>query len=287
MEIQLTSVATLANENEMKRNRLFIIVLIMLVACARPGTQDVSPLLANGDFEMDWDIDKSHRCLVFPADGEPYETDIGNIFTPSGSWVTWFHHDPGVRDQPEVRDVWAFAYPRRVHSGRKATLLFTFNRRHDAGLLQQVQVEPGQRLRLTAWAHAWSNHNLEGYEWCADDGRCSCGVGREVVAIPADEIPPLNGDPWNDAIGNFLFSIGIDPTGGTDPRADTVKWGPAWAIYNGYHRLSVEAEAQASIVTVFLHSKTRWPFKHNDSYFDDVVLLDVTHRIFLPTVRLE
>ncbi|MBE9472991.1 MAG: hypothetical protein IMY75_12915, partial [Chloroflexi bacterium] len=96
-------------------------------------------LLRNGDFEMDWGVDKSHRCLIFPVDGEPYETDVGNIFTPSGGWVTWFRHDPGTWDQPEVRDAWMTHDSRRVHSGQKGTLLFTFYRKHDAGFLQQVR----------------------------------------------------------------------------------------------------------------------------------------------------
>ncbi len=275
-------------------NKIFTIIIITLciiplAGCAsRQETQaPPEPLLVNGGFELDWGIDESHDVLILRP-GEPPEMSIvGNIFTPS-DWLTWFKHNPGVWDQPEVHDAWAFLYPTRVRSGRKATLLFTFTRRHDAGFLQQVQVEPGQRLRLTAWAHAWSNHSLPGYEWCADDGYCSCGVGREIVAIAEDDIPPLNGDVWNDAVGNFLFDVGIDPTGGIDPRADTVEWGDAWAIYNGYCRqLSVEVEAEAGIVTVFLRSRTRWPFKHNDAVWDDVVLLDVTHRVFLPVVMLD
>lgn len=230
-------------------------------------------LLVNSDFEADWGEDKSHDVLICRPGAPPYISKVANIFTPSGGWLTFFCHDPGTFDQPEVRDAWADAYPERVHSGRKATLLFTFSRRHDAGFLQQVQAEPGQRLRLTAYAHAWSNHKLEGHAGCADDGRCSCGVGREIIAIPTLDIPPLNGDPWNDAIGNFTFTVGIDPSGGTDPRADTVAWGEFYAIYNGYcHQLSVEAEAIAETVTIFLRSKTMWQFKHNDAYWDAVRL---------------
>lgn len=233
-------------------------------------------LLQNGDFERDWGEDESHDVLILRPDEPPQQSTVGNIFTPSGGWLTWYQHDPGVWDQPEARDAWATHDPHRVHTGEKATLLFTFYRKHDAGFLQQVQVEPGQRLRLIAWAHAWSNADLEGHEDCLDDGRCSCGVGQEVVAIAENDIPPLNGDPWNDAFGNFLFSLGIDPTGGADPRADTVVWGPAWAIYNGYcQQLSVEAEAQESTVTVFLRSVTLWPFKHNDAYWDDAELIAV------------
>ena len=233
-------------------------------------------LLQNGNFEADWGVDKSHRCLIFPVDGESYETDVGNIFTPSGGWLTWFRHDAGTWDQPEVRDAWKSLDPNRVRSGEKATLLFSFNRRHDAGFLQQVQVEPGKRLRLTAWMYAWSNHELSGHRDCLDDPRCSCGVGRHAVAMAERDAPPLNGDPWNDAVSNALFVVGIDPTGGVDPCAATVVWGDAWYIYNSYcQELSVETEAQAETVTVFLRSTMLWSFKHNDNYIDDAVLVVV------------
>jgi len=232
-------------------------------------------LLRNEGFEADWGEEKSHRCLVFPKGKEPFETDVGNIFTPPG-WVTWFRHDPGTSDQPEVRDAWKHIDPRRVHSGEKGVLLFTFFRRHDAGFLQQVPVTPGTRLRLTAWAHAWSNHNLKGFKWCNDDGRCSCGVGKEAAFVLEGEAPELNGEPWNDAIPNFTFYVGIDPTGGTDPTAGTVVWGRGAHIYNEHAQLpAVEATAQAGTVTVFLRSKTLWAFKHNDAYWDDAELVAV------------
>jgi len=243
-------------------------------------------LVRNGGFEADWGEGKSHRCLVFPKGKEPFETDVGNIFTPPG-WVTWFRHDPGTWDQPEVRDAWKQVDRRRVHSGEKGMLLFTFFRKHDAGFLQQVQVTPGTRLRLTVWAHAWSNHNIEGHESCNDDGRCSCGVGKGAAFILEGEAPELDGDPWNDAIPNFTFYVGIDPGGGTNPLADTIVWGRGVHVYNKYAQPpSVEAVAQADTVTVFLRSKTLWPFKHNDAYWDDAQLIVVGEQDVTPEVQL-
>jgi hypothetical protein len=119
-----------------------------------------------------------------------------------------------------------------------------------------------------------SNTNLPGHEDCLDDGRCSCGVGREVVAIK--DPPSLNGDPWNDAISNFLVMVGIDPFGGDDPYAASVVWGDAYYIYNGFAKeLSVETVAQANSVTVFVRSITMYPFKHNDLYIDDIKLEEI------------
>ena len=233
-------------------------------------------LVKNGGFEADWGDEKSHRCLVFSTSESSQEKEVGNIFTPPG-WLTWFRHEPGTWDQPEVRDAWKEHDSRRVHSGEKGMLLFTFFRKHDAGFLQQVRVTSGQKLRLTAWAHAWSNHNIEGHDDCTDDGRCSCGVGRQAAFILEGEAPELGQDSWTDAIPNFTFYVGIDPTGGTNPYASTVVWGRGAHIYNKHAQTPpAEATAQSATVTVFLRSKTMWGFKHNDAYWDDVELVVVS-----------
>jgi hypothetical protein len=228
-------------------------------------------LIENGNFEADWAEDRSHRCWVCSEGTAPQEQDVGNIFTPSG-WVTWFHHQAGTWDQPEVRDAWKQNDPRRVRSGRKGMLLFTFSRKHDAGFLQQVSVAPGAQLHLSAWAHAWSNHKDKSHPERfphPDDGEWSEGPGYEAGFCLEGEAPD---DNWR----NFTFYVGIDPTGGINPLADTVVWGRGAHIYNEYAQIpAVEATAQAATVTVFLRSKTLWPFKHNDAYWDDAELVVV------------
>jgi hypothetical protein len=233
-----------------------------------------SSLLKNAGFESTWAETKSHRCLVVTSDEESHEQNVGNIFTPP-YWLTWFRHEPGNFDQPEVRDAWKNIDPKRVHDGEKGVLLFTFHRKHDAGFLQQVPAKPGAQLRFTAWAHAWSNHPIEGYEEYADKSRYSAGVGEGPVFLSADDVPPLTGDPWTDAAGNFTFMVGIDPTGGINPYAGTVAWGQPAHIYNEYFQVPpVEAVAQSGTVTVFLRSKTLWGFKHNDAYWDSAELIE-------------
>lgn len=223
-------------------------------------------MLRNPGFEADWGEEKSHRCLVFPKDGGVQEIDVGNVFTPVG-WVTWFYHNPGTWDQPEVRDAWAEHDARRVHGGQKGMLLFTFHRKHDAGFLQQVRVVSGTRVRLTAWAHAWSNWH-DGLH--PSDPLWSDGPGYEAGFC-------LEGGAPDDNWRNFTFCVGIDSTGGTNPFAKTVVWGQGAHIYNVYAQVpAVEAVAQGDTVTVFLRSKTAWAFRHSDAYWDDVELVQVT-----------
>jgi hypothetical protein len=227
-------------------------------------------LLRNGDFEADWSQDKSHHCWVFPTAAQPYQTDVGNIFSPPG-WTTWFLHEVGVWSQPEVRDAWITGDARRVHSGQKAILLFTFFRKHDAGFLQQVQVSPGTRLRLSAWAHAWSNHEDAARPTDfphPDDPRWSEGEG-----VGYNEFFAQEGTVTDDAARNFTFQVGIDPTGGLNPFAGAVVWGKGVHIYNAYRQTpAVEAVAQGSKATIFLRSRGLWPYKHSDAYWDDALL---------------
>jgi hypothetical protein len=242
-------------------------------------------LLKNGGFEADWGEEKSHRCLVYPKRAEPHE-DVGNIFVPPG-WDFWFRHDPGRWDQPEGRDAWKVNAPERVRSGEKGFMWFTFSRNHDAGLLQRVNVAPGTRLRVTAWLHAWSNGLSARDGGHRDDGRWSDGAGYEQVAWEAGTQPHDTGDKQQDAKANFTFQVGIDPTGDTDPLADTVVWGKGYHIYNGYvKQLEVEATAESDSVTVFIRSKTLWAFKHNDAYVDDAELAVVGEEEPPPEVRL-
>jgi hypothetical protein len=231
-----------------------------------PDSTPVPADLENGGFEADWGDEESHRVLIFPTDGDPYETEIGNIFTPP-YWLTWFYHDAGTWDQPEVTDMHADIYPERVRTGERGLRLFTVWRKHDAGFLQQIQVEGGNSVRLTGWAHAWSNNGGAPPPNDEEDGGWSEGAGFDCF-FAEEGSEGLNSD-----LKNFTFWMGIDPTGQRDPYADTVAWGRGAHIYNCYHEVpSVEVEVENSMVTVFLRSRTLWPFKHNDAYWDDVKL---------------
>ena len=259
-----------------------------------PYQQDITfpNLLTNGGFEAGYD-GSSHLALVIPVDdgGTPdpsgaYYREAPEIVAPRG-WTAWYlhggpvQHDPGNPvgwSAPEVRPVWVGVDPIRVHSGDWGAVAFTFYRIHDAGLFQQVQVEPGTRLRLSAYAHAWSNHDGGPHP---DDPRWSEGahVGYAHACLSEGTAGLDSGDR------NFTFRIGIDPTGGVNPYAETVVWGPVMHAYNAYCRIpAIEVAAEAETATVFIRSRTLWPFKHNDAYWDDISLIAVRGRVYLPLV---
>ncbi len=245
--------------------RVFLPLVWKATSEPMPGPTN---LLANGDFE---EYETFHRVLILPAGDDPREEDGEGIFTHP-YWLTWYDHDSptwhpvqvlGLADAPDhVRE-------QRVRQGENAVELFTSYRKHHAGFLQQVEVEPGTRLRLEAWAHAWSN-NGGGPPDQEEDQGWSEGAGYDCFyAEEGDE-------GVTDGLENIVLSIGIDPTGGVNPHADTVQWGTGAHIYNCYHQVpAVEVEAQRRKVTIFLRSRVLWPFIHNHAYWDDVSLIDV------------
>jgi hypothetical protein len=246
----------------------------------------MSDLLRNGGFEADWAEEQSHRCVRIVDGNEPEQIEVGNIFTPPG-WLVWFRHEEGKFAQPEVRDA-REKEPNRMRTGDKALLIFTFFRRQDAGLFQQVSVSPGTKVRFTVWAHAWSNHkdpNRPDEFPHPDDPRWSEGAGF----APFFGLEGTLSDKPNEAgLDNFTFWVGIDPTGGTDPFASTVVWGSGANIYNTYAQVpAVETTAAAETVTVFTRAKTKYPFKHNDAYWDDARLTVVESQPLPPPLPVD
>jgi hypothetical protein len=236
----------------------------------------------NGGYEQDWSDDASHTAFRFNTDGSFHsEIEVGNIFTPSDGWFTFFKHgrpadfhDPDNHDgyvQPEVTHMAKPQYPDRVAEGEQSVKLFTFHQVHDAGLLQRVDnVTVGTTYRVSAKCHAWSNWHDGPHP---SDPHWSEGAGYDAGYVLEGE---TNDDEWR----NFTFTIGIDPTGGSNPYADSVVWGRGAHVYNEFVEISVEATAQSEYVTVFLRSVTLWRYKHNDAYWDDVRFGEVEGRVY-------
>ncbi len=225
--------------------------------------------LLNGDFEAAWSDERSHRCLKIEENGEIDIVEEGSIFTPPG-WLVWFKHKEDKLAVPEGRAA-SGTNPERMRNGDNGYVLFTVGQAHDSGLLQEIPVEAGKMVRFSVWAHAWSNHhdpessNLYPHP---DDSFWSEGAGY-------DPFFALSGGMLDDSrTGNITFWVGIDPAGGRNPFSDNVVWGQGAHIYNAYAQVpSVKATAQSDSVTVFMRAHVRYPFKHNDAYWDGAELV--------------
>ena len=104
--------------------------------------------------------------------------------------------------------------------------------------------------------------------WLLSDGvPFTAGIYQEVKVTPG--VVYLADAGWAAATRpDFERKIGLDPTGGTDPLAPSVIWGPSeWGI-NSWPNLTVSARATGPKMTVFV-----WVL-HSTTYGNDWIFID-------------
>jgi hypothetical protein len=231
----------------------------------------MSAILANGEFEG---IARPGGWTRVTHSGVEY----GEIFTPEG-WVTFFQEDPAANIyRPEVKVIEAvapFLDPPRVMHGNWGVQMFKSFGALRCGLYQTISgLEPGALYQFRYWAHAWSNH--PGVGPCEDphDPHCSAGVGKGAYYSLDTNLPPKNGDPQNDAIGNFGFMAGVSHGLIPRPFGEQQKHGHQAAIYNVYGQVpAVRFRANAAgNAVMYIYAESYYPFQHSDVYLDRAVL---------------
>lgn len=105
---------------------------------------------------------------------------------------------------------------------------------HVAGLWQQVPSVAGNVYELTAEGQAWSSED----------------------PAPATRLEA----------SDVNMQVGIDPTGGLDASSPLIVWSDAVQPLSYWETLRVQAEAEASIITIFLRSAPNLP-KRQQSVF--------------------
>jgi hypothetical protein len=165
----------------------------------------------------------------------------------AAEWTPFWREDPDHNPpyfRPEYKRALASLFPNRVFSGDSAQQWFTFHASHLAGMYQQVGgVSPGQHYRFSVWTQVWSSSE--------DD--------------PNQSVLPANPH----------LQIGIDPTGNWNSGAPTVIWSgeaPMAGVIDQWGRMSLEATAENSTITVFMRTNPDFANKHNDMYWDNASL---------------
>jgi len=224
-------------------------------------------LLVNGSFEG---VDQPGEWTRDTHTGVAY----GEIYVPAG-WVAFW--EEGIYRRPEAKVIprqAPFLDPPRVDQGDWAVQMFTYYGRMHAGLYQAVTgLTPGKVYEFSIQAHAWSTTpGLQGEH----DAHCSAGVGCGPVYILPDDVPPHNGDPSNDAIGNFVFQVGVSLGNEADPFGN-VNWCGGACIYNVYHKVPpVRFTApQDGRVVVYVRAMSCWQFRNSDVYLDNAELIAI------------
>jgi hypothetical protein len=218
-----------------------------------------SNLLINPDFE----------------DGYYFYPGHDSIRVPLGWGFVWYTDTPPFGNpspfmQPEVsvlNCVWpncnAVNYPPRINTGLHAVESGKRWGNQDVTLYQSVGHIPiGARVSAEAWVAAWVS---------------SCDPNKPpypmALSLLSDNASGCQPGAWPQDSNHML--VGIDPSGGSDPRAPSVVWNwdaahpPWWGPYDYYSStVPAVAVAQAHTVTLFLRGVTVQPAKFNTVYFD-------------------
>lgn len=183
-----------------------------------------------------------------------FEGENGAMAVPE-SWVAWWVTGDSVggrMDVPDIVRVIDDSNPNylspvlRIRSGRQAFQMARWGA-YRAGLYQRVEgLPPGAAVAFSAYAHAWACDR-------DDTGALSC-----------------TDDPYA-----FRSRVGIDPTGEDARNLDAVIWSEDHWIYDEFAPIGpVTATVGADgAVTVYIESYGKWPYKHNDAYWDDTALI--------------
>jgi hypothetical protein len=222
-----------------------------------------SNLLINPDFENGYYSYPGHNSIRVPNGwGFAWYTD-----TPS-----FGNHSPFMQPEVSVLNcVWpncnALNYPPRINTGQHAVESGKRWANQDVSLYQSVGNVPiGALVFADAWMAAWvssCNPNVEPFPM--------------ALSLLSDNASDCQPGAW--PLDSNHMMIGIDPYGGTDPRAATVVWNwdaaspPWWGPYDYYSAtVPAVAVAQAQTVTMFMRGVTVQPAKFNTVYFDTASL---------------
>ncbi|HID08378.1 MAG TPA: hypothetical protein EYP10_14665 [Armatimonadetes bacterium] len=72
--------------------------------------------------------------------------------------------------------------------------------------------------------------------------------------------------------------LGVDPTGGRNPYADTVLWTPYQHSFERWKRLSLKVVARAPAITIFLEHRQRQGIQWSANAFDCVSIRRIAHQ---------
>ncbi len=240
---------------------------IVLAQPERPAAASTANVLINPGFEDGYYVPDPTR---------------NSVRVPTGWHIRWYE-DMSASGyafmQPEtsvVNPVWPYCcadnYPPRIHGGDHAFESGKQWSPQDVTLYQSVGNVPiGAVVTASAWTAAWvSSCNPTPKDKPPE-------MALSLLAPNADDATNCAPGYWPVESNHML--VGIDPTGGTNPRAASVVWNRAsanpawWGPYDYYsNTLPAVATAQANTVTMFIRAVTISPARFNAIYMDDASL---------------
>jgi hypothetical protein len=127
----------------------------------------------------------------------------------------------------------------------------------------------------------WGQPTLDGEFTCRHSGEWAqkisgqatfrSGIMRQFKAAPNTDYA-LKVYGHLHVLGGGAVHVGVDPTGGTNPSAETVVWFPQYTDLGRWMEMTASGKAFAPVITVFLEGYSLFDDNTN-SYFDDFELL--------------
>jgi hypothetical protein len=155
-------------------------------------------------------------------------------------WAPWWY--PQQEGDPDWQNRVPVYHPGTLEESKVQQLSTPWGT-HDAGLLQQAPVVPGNRYELTVEGQAWSS--------------------EEETPGSQTEASDVN------------LQIGIDPTGGLDPTSPLVKWSDLAQPLGRWQKLTLTVTAENSVITVYLRSAPTLPKRQQSIFWRNAVLSPV------------
>lgn len=165
----------------------------------------------------------------------PYRND--NKLMIARGWAPWW--TPAQEGDPHWQRRQPVFSPFTL-DGRPVQQISTPFATHIAGLWQQVPTAPGNRYEFSVEGQAWSSEDT----------------------APASQLEA----------SDVNLQIGIDPTGGLDPSSPLIIWRDKIQPLSRWETLHITAEAEASIITLFLKSAPTLPKRQQSIFWRNAYL---------------
>ncbi len=216
-----------------------------------------------------------NNLLVNPGFEEGYtQWQNASEVNVANGWVPWWHQGTpqetaeGYFRRPEytaelaedIRNGRVYRFGTWFFHGEKAQRYFTSYGTHDAGIYQQVTVNPGDWLEFSAWVRVHSSDCddpcVSPLQACNAKGN-SHGTYRVAVGI--------------DPLGRAPAELGLDPPETGD---QPIAWSPLEMPprYDTWVKLRAFAQAKSNHVTVYLRGSPIARVKDNTVYWDEAIL---------------
>lgn len=170
---------------------------------------------------------------------------IGEVKVADG-WRAWWNeglppaeHSQGPCQRPEYIAARMDVDRGRVIQGARAQGWCLRFKVMDAGVYQHLTGLPvGREFVFSVYAHTWCSDR--------DDPRA--------------------------ADGEMYLTLGVDQTGGINPRAVHVRWTEWERLTADYRDIMIEGRTAGPSLTIFVRAWNKWKLSHNDVYIDDAGL---------------